>query len=146
VRLKKLFLVCANAVVIVALGICYLQLLKFFIAQLYPLVIEPSSSLVKMAHTGTSAALAMAIIFTANAFITRQNMLRLGQACGLAAFVWYYVVRAEGQSTIGLVISTFMFAYSLFAMVAFTLSPVAIGYYLNKRRPLHGFLSLCHVG
>ena len=145
-RLKKLFLKCANAVVIVSLGICYLLLLKFFIAQLYSLVIEPSSTLVKIAHTGASAALAMGIIFTANAFITRQNMLRLGQACGLAAFVWYYVVHAEGQNTIELVIASFMFAYSLFAMVAFTLGPVAIGFYLNKRKPLQGFLSLCRVG
>ena len=145
-RLKKLLLLFVSALVIVSLGICYLLLLKFFIAQLYSFVIEPSSTLVKMAHTGTSAALAMAIIFTANTFITRQNMLRLGQACGLAAFVWHYVVLPGGQSTIGLVVASFMFSYSLFAMVAFTLGPVAIGFYLNKRKPLHGFLSLCRVG
>lgn len=144
-RLKKPFLMCSNAVVIVALGICYLQLLKFFIAQLYPLVIESSSTLVKIAHTGASAVLAMTIVFAANAFITRQNMLRLGQSCGLAAFIWFYVVRAEGQSTISLVITSLMFAHSLFAMAIFTLGPVAVGYYLNKRRLLHGFLSLCPV-
>jgi hypothetical protein len=145
-RLKKLFLITLNAVVIVTLGICYLQLLKLFIAHLYPLVNEPASTFVKIAHTGSSAALAMAVIFSVNAFITQQNMLRLGQACGVAAFIWFYVVRAEGQSTIGLIFASFMVAYSLFALVAFTLGPVAIGYFLNKRKPLDGFLSACHRG
>ncbi len=141
--LKKLFLISLNALVIVALGICYLQLLKLFIAQLYPLVNEPASTFVKIAHTGASAALAMTVIFSVNAFITRQSMLRLGQACGVVAFLWFYVVRAEGQSTIGLLFASFMVAYSLFALVAFTLGPVAIGYYLNKRKPLAGFLTAC---
>lgn len=145
-RLKKPLLICANALVIVALGICYTQLIRFFLAQLYPLVLEPSSALVKIAHTGTSAALAIAIVFTANAFITRQNMLRLGQACGVVAFVWFYIVRAEGQSTIGLVIASLMFAHSLFALLAFTLGPVIVGAYLNSRRRIHGFLTLYQVG
>lgn len=74
-HLKRPTLLFANAVVIVSLGICYLQLLNFFIAQLYSFVVEPSSTLVEVAHTGTSAALAMAIIFAVNAYVTRQNML-----------------------------------------------------------------------
>jgi len=143
---KRILFLWANAIVIVALGICYLELLKLFLAKGSAIISEPSSSLMKMALTGSTAALSMAIIFTFNAFITRQSMLRLGQCCGLIAFIWFYVVRAEGQSTIGLVFASFLFVYSAFAMLAFTVGPVALGYLLNKRRPVNGFLTLCCLG
>ena len=137
-----MLLLCVNAIVIVALGICYLELLKFLLAMGSIIIPEPSSPLVKFFHTGSTAVLSMAIVFTFNAFVTRQSMLRLGQCCGLVAFIWFYVIRAESESTIGLVFSSLLFAYSAFALLAFTVGPIALGYFLNKGKPVNAFLTL----
>lgn len=140
--LRRHVLSLANWLVIASLAICYVQLLRYFLAQSVPITMpyEPMTSLGKILVTGTVSILANLAIFAFNAFITRQNMNKVGIGCALSAFAWYYLINPGFD--LAAMIYVILTTYSLFAMLAITATPIAVGYVLNKRHPFDGFISI----
>lgn len=139
VRTSVIYL--ANTIVILALAVCYLELLKFIIAKGVAIIKlpEPWSNPMKMAFTGTAAFFSCAGIFIFNRFVTRQNMRHVGYASAVVTFVWYYVWRAGEAGILAHIVGVVMTTYSLFAMLAFVGLPLVFGWFLNRVIFMDGF-------
>ncbi len=129
-----------DVVVVVALGISYVQILRFALNSLNPLFPTAASSLHKMAFTGTAALISVAIMFSANSVLTRQNHLGLGLACAAWAYVYFYIIKLWPNPI--QVISVFMTGYSAFAFFAFVAAPIIVGAGINRIAPLGGMTQL----
>lgn len=144
VRGKELMVTAANVLTLIALGVCYVQMLQFMLTYLvrnFPHVI---SSPERMMVSGTSTAIAITVVFIFNRLVTRQNMLGLGLSCGLTAFIYFYIVRSWPHLYTA-VLAIFS-SYSLFALLAFTVAPVLVGLLWHRKRALSGFRLLLAQG
>lgn len=137
---NKLVLRALDVAAVAALGVCYVQLLRFVLSSLNPLVPESASSLEKMALTGTAALISGGAMFLANSVIARQNHLALGLACSVWAYVHFYIIKLWPNPM--QVILVFMTGYSAFAFCAFVVAPIVAGIVLNKKTPLGGMAQL----
>ena len=138
-RIPAPIIITLNLLVIVGLGICYLELVKFLLTEIsFSLASEqPWPFYLKMMTTGGSALISCIAVFLFNRFITRQNMLHLGISCSIISFSFFIVIRGW-PNFIPLIVSVLMTPYSLFAMSSFIGLPLLFAYVL-RNQPMHGF-------
>src|SRR5690606_26876446 len=136
IRAKRLMITVANVITSVAVGICYVQLLRSALSLVASHFPQALSSPEKMTQTGIAAVISIALVFTFNRLVTRQNMLGLGLSCGAMAFIYFYIVRAWPHLYAAYL--ALFHVYSLFAMLAFTVAPVVVGALWHRRRQLSG--------
>lgn len=137
---KLILLKAIDALVILAIGVCYVTLLREVISFLYPLFPEPGGAIDKMLFTASSSLISCIMIFSLNALITRQNSLWIGVSCMFIAFVYFYIIKLWPDPY--LVVLVFMTGYSAFAFFAFVVIPVVIGVFLNHIKALGGLSEL----
>ena len=113
-----------------------MQLLRSTLSLVASRFPQALSSPEKMMQTGMSAAISITLVFVFNRLVTRQNMLGLGLSCGAMAFIYFYIVRAWPHLYAAYL--ALFHAYSLFAMLAFTVAPVVVGALWHRRRKLPG--------
>ena len=138
-KLPRPVVIVLNLLVVVGLGVCYIEGLRFFLKEISLALssLQPWPFYLKMAVTGGSALATCIVIFVFNRFVTRQDMLHLGICCSLFAFVYFIVVRGW-LDIVGLIVSILTTPYSLFAMVAFIGLPMLFALSL-KNKSMRGF-------
>lgn len=123
-----------RATMIVGLGICYVRLLTYLMSQYVINFGNLVSALEKTAFTSISALIASVIIVIVNKIFFRLDDLYVGLASAIAAFLYFYVIRADGLTVITHIYLVFKTSYSSFAFLAFLGIPIALGMALNKSR------------
>jgi hypothetical protein len=138
-KLPRPVVIVLNLLVVVGLGVCYIEGLRLFLKEISLALssLQPWPFYLKMAVTGGSALATCVVIFVFNRFVTRQDMLHLGICCSLFAFVYFIVVRGW-LDIVGLIVSILTTPYSLFAMVAFIGLPMLFAHLL-KNKSMRGF-------
>ena len=122
-----------NVIVVLALGLSYLELLKFVMTGYVSYVGNQTESHQKMIMTALCSLFSAATVSALNAFITRRSPLLVGASSAVFAFSYFYIIRSDDRNVIVHIYSILMSGYSLFAMVVFIGMPLIIGYVLNKR-------------
>ena len=132
-RPQTIIIVTINAIVILSLGVCYLEGLKFLLSEISFEFssLQPWPAYLKMSVTGGSAFVSCVVIFLFNRFVTRQNMIHLGISCSMFAY-GYFMVWKVWPKVLQLVVSVLVTPYSLFAMLSFIGLPLLFGYLLRN--------------
>lgn len=136
--IRKGFIRTGNVITLLAIGIWYAVLLRQCLSISVPFFVEePGTSATKMLATGISSTISCLIVFLINYYCMRQNMRFVGIICGAAAFIHFYIMKSW-PNFIELIFMSFHASYSLFAMLAFTCTPIVIGHLLNRKIYLAG--------
>ena len=138
-KLPRPVVIVLNLLVVVGLGVCYIEGLRFFLLEISLALssLQPWPFYLKMAVTGSSALATCIVIFVFNRFVTRQDMIHLGMCCSLFAFTYFIVVRGW-LDIVGFIVSVLTTPYSLFAMTAFIGLPMLFAHLL-KNKSMRGF-------
>lgn len=132
----------ANLAIAIALGVSFTELVKFTITLWVTNLPQVLSSVEKALVVGSSVYLCLSAVFVFNLYITRQNFFLLGCCCGMASFVWFYVIKFW---SIGIAFGLGMTLYSpqpAFSLFAFTLFPLIAGYLAQRIKPYQGQILL----
>lgn len=120
-----------DLIVILALGVCYVELLRYTMDTVIFEFGDMMKSYSKMLLTGCSSFFASLVILLANKFVTRKNSIYTGIGLSAAAFYYFYVYKAS-FSVLNHIYLVFTAGYSLFAFVAFLGFPLLLGLALNQ--------------
>jgi hypothetical protein len=126
-----------NFIVLLAIGVLYVEGLKFSMAKYISVFGDAYSTLTRMSVTGTATLLSLIVIFVGNKFITKQNFKWLGLACGFVALIYFYQVHPKGNLLVNITMN-FFYIHSAAAFFFFTICPVLLGTILNKKMLLDG--------
>lgn len=127
----------ANIATLIALGVCYPQAIQFGLSLLAGYFPQALSSAEKMMLTGTATAIATVAVFLFNRLVTRQSMVWLGLSCGLVAFLYFYIIKFWPDPSRAVLV--LFSSYSLFALFAFTITPVFVGVLWHRTTKFSGF-------
>ena len=114
------------------LGLVYVKLLTFSMTQLHKMTGDLLTDIGKIAFVATAVAISCTIVFLFNKFILKGNKKHLGYWCALSAFIYFYIVKTNGETLVTLV-TLFFYLYSTIAFLLFLFTPILIGSEIIQR-------------
>jgi hypothetical protein len=114
------------------LGVVYVKLLTFSMSQLHNVTGDLFTDFAKISFVTTSVVISCTIVFLFNKYILKGNKKHLGYWCALFAFIYFYIVKTEGEVLLTLV-TLFFYLYSAMAFLLFIFTPIIIGNEILQR-------------
>ena len=129
---KEIFIALVRIIGVASLGVVYVQLLTLFMEYIHNVTGDLMTNFGKTSFVAAAVFLSCTAVFSFNAYALKGNVRHLGYWCAFFAFVYFYVVNAEG-STLVLLVGIFLSLHSAAAFFLFLLTPILIGEQAIKR-------------
>jgi hypothetical protein len=114
------------------LGVVYVKLLTVSMTQLHNITGDLFTNLAKISFVTISVLISCSIVFLFNKFILKGSKKHLGYWCAFFAFIYFYIVKAEGEVILTLV-TLFFYLYSAMAFLLSLFTPIIIGNEILQR-------------
>lgn len=129
----KYFLSLINLIVSVAIGVIYVELIKFAMSEYISFFGDAYTTTSKVLTTGLSTLFAVTVVFASNWLITHQKPMWVACSCSLMSLIYFYQVNPGGNMLTNVVINLF-YVHSALAFLFFTVIPLAVAATINKVR------------